>query len=278
MRITLSVIVVGMSLSTVSRLDAQVPQILEVSDGARIAYRVSGDGPPVVFLHGFLSSMDLWSAITEPLESEFTIVLFDLRGHGLSTNPPPIFDHSRFADDVIEVMDHLGFEQFGAVGHSAGGIGVLHLATAHPERVSWQVVIAGSPKLDLNVRESLSMYPAFEELDPTWRAYLEETHPRGRAQIDQLLAGMRDYARDRADIDFDAQTLGKITGPTLVVWGDRDPFGPLELALRLFREIPDASLWVLPGMGHLPFWPGFGGTEDAAAELTNRLRSFRDAR
>jgi pimeloyl-ACP methyl ester carboxylesterase len=215
-----------------------------------------------------------WDHIASELSGDFTMVIPDLRGHGRSTNPGNEFDHRRFAQDALELMSSLDYDAFAAIGHSAGAITLLHLSSTAPERVTWQVLIAGAPVIEADHGALLSAWPEPEDLDPTLREFFLREHPGGALQIEQLLDGMRKFGVKRDDINFDAETVGRITAPTLVVWGDRDD-ARVELALRLYREIPEASLWVLPGMNHFPFWEEWGGSVEARRELIDRIRRRR---
>jgi len=85
-------------------------------------------------------------------------------------------------------------------------------------------------------------------------------HHLGDDQIRALWRHAREFADDRDDMNFTAATLSTITARTLIVHGDRDPLYPVELAVELFRSIPNAQLCVVPNGGHGPI---FG--EQAAA-------------
>lgn len=246
---------------------------LEVSDGAKIAYRVVGQGPPVVFIHGFLGNMDYWSELIAPLTDDFTMVTFDLRGHGHSTNPVPEFSHERFGHDAAEVMSFLGFDTYGVVGHSSGGTAAYHLSSNYPARVNWQIVMGSAFKHGEPQKEMLRNFPAFEELEEWIRDVMINAHPGGRQQIDRLLDAIRDIGTEREDLNFTASDLSTIFTPTLVIWGDREQY-PVETAVYLYRNLPNAWLWVVPGVGHQIFWPENGGSQMAADEFIPRIRAF----
>jgi pimeloyl-ACP methyl ester carboxylesterase len=84
-------------------------------------------------------------------------------------------------------------------------------------------------------------------------------HHLGDDQIRALWRHTREFADDRDDMNFTAASLSKITARTLIVHGDRDPLYPVELAVELFRSIPNAQLCVVPNGGHGPIF----GTEAA---------------
>jgi pimeloyl-ACP methyl ester carboxylesterase len=258
---------------TLSAAQGQEVQMLEVSDGAQIAYRVEGQGPPILFLHGFLGNMDYWAPLTDSLRDEFTIVRMDLRGHGRSTNPRPEYDHAQFARDAVAVMSTVGFERFAVVGHSSGGITAYNLSSLFPDRVRWQVVIGSVPRLPPDHRARLANWPQFEDMEDWIQEVMLSTQPRGREQIEHLLRGFREFGGDRPDIDFGPEKLARMTTPTLVIWGDREEYA-VETAVQLYRDLPNAMLWVVPDVGHQVFWPDIGGSSLAAEQFADAIRWF----
>ncbi len=77
-------------------------------------------------------------------------------------------------------------------------------------------------------------------------------HVHGDAQIESLWSLPARFADDADDMSFTAERLRAIRADTLIVAGDRDPLYPVELAVELYRGIPRASLYVVPGGGHSP--------------------------
>ncbi|MBN1401460.1 MAG: alpha/beta hydrolase, partial [Anaerolineae bacterium] len=80
------------------------------------------------------------------------------------------------------------------------------------------------------------------------------THPGGVPQIQTLLAACRRQAETYEEYEVPPKPLASITARTLIIFGDRDGFNPVELAVEAYRAIPNAVLWVVPGEGHGPPW------------------------
>jgi len=97
-------------------------------------------------------------------------------------------------------------------------------------------------------------------------------HHLGDDQIRALWRHAREFADDRDDMNFTAASLSKITARTLIVHGDRDPLYPVELALELFRSIPNAQLSVVPNGGHGPI---FGDQAAPFVKTAAQFLSFR---
>jgi haloacetate dehalogenase len=107
---------------------------------ARIRFRIGGDGPPLLLLHGHPQTHAMWHAVAPQLAAEKTVVCADLRGYGGSSGPRTTPDHEPYskramARDMIELMEGLGFERFSVAGHDRGGRVAYRLALDQPRRV-----------------------------------------------------------------------------------------------------------------------------------------------
>ena len=114
-------------------------QNIETS-GTNINLVTGGDGPPLLLLHGYPQSHLMWHKIAPMLARDFTVVAPDLRGYGDSGKPHGAPDHANYSKramalDQVEVMQHLGFEEFLLVGHDRGARVSHRLTKDHPERV-----------------------------------------------------------------------------------------------------------------------------------------------
>jgi pimeloyl-ACP methyl ester carboxylesterase len=210
---------------------------------------------PLVLLHGFFGAAADWT----PHLARFgpgRVVVPDLRGHGRSTSPPGPFRHADAAGDVLALLDALGIERCRGVGLSGGGNVFLHLATRAPERIASMVLVSATTHFPAPAR-AIQRDFTLDLLGAEEAARVRLRHVRGEAQIAALLASARSFADSHDDLAFTADDLGRVRARTLVVYGDRDPFYPVEIGVELYRGIPGASLWVVPGAGHTPITEGF---------------------
>jgi pimeloyl-ACP methyl ester carboxylesterase len=238
---------------------------LRVGD-LELHYEEYGQGPPLLLLHGFFGAGVDWALFGDEWARDFRLIIPDLRGHGRSTNPSGQFTHRQCAADVRALCDALALDRFLAIGLSAGGNTLLHLATAVPSRVAAMVLVSATSHFPAEAR-ALQRQFTFEALSPAERAALHARHAGGEPQLQQLLAQARGFADSYDDLAFTPDLLRTIRARTLVVQGDRDPLYPVEMAVALYRAIPSAALWILPDAGHLPVF----GARD---EFVRRARSF----
>ncbi len=220
--------------------------------GAEIAVHVSGpaEAPPLVVLHGALGSTALETdRLVRFWERRFHVAAVDLRGHGESAAVAGIPTWEDYAADVEAVAETLGLDRFRLFGFSMGGGIALAVASRLGARVE-RLAVHG-----VNVRWSEAEVEAMvgpmeraEAENPFWARRLAETHgaERWRGLVEQLVA----FTRGLSARHVKAAELNAITAQTLVSTGDADRFFDVAHAVGLYRDIPGARLWVLPGLDH----------------------------
>jgi pimeloyl-ACP methyl ester carboxylesterase len=236
-------------------------------NGLQLFYRDTGTGEPLLLLHGFTGCGDDWQHVfAKPIEG-YRVIAPDLRGHGRSTNPGGTFLFKDVARDIFALLDLLGIERVKAIGMSAGANTLLHMATQQPSRIDAMIHVSGTPRFPDQARAIMKTMTE-ESRSPAEWAEMRGRHRQGDDQIRALWRHAREFAGDRDDMNFTASTLAAITARTLIVHGDRDPLYPVELAVELYRAIPNATLWVVPNGGHGPI---FG---EQAAPFVTEATSF----
>jgi haloacetate dehalogenase len=126
----------------------------------------AGHGPPVLFLHGFPESHQMWHDLVPRLADRHTCVCADLSGYGASGKPASTPDHGPYskramAQDMVLVMAELGFERFAVVGHDRGGRVAYRLALDHRERIDRLAVLDVVPTVDAFERADARFAMAF---------------------------------------------------------------------------------------------------------------------
>lgn len=149
--------------------------------GIDLAFRVRGDGPAVVLLHGTSANHAVWEPIAVALEAEATTVAVDQRGHGRSAKPDTGYTAEAFADDVVTVLDGLGLDRAVIAGHSLGARNAWVAAARHPDRVAGVVCVDYTPWVGHDVldvlRERVAAGDRAFDDESVVRAYLQERYP-----------------------------------------------------------------------------------------------------
>lgn len=116
------------------------------TEDTSIFVRRSGNGPPLLLLHGFPQTHLMWREVAPVLARHFTVVCADIRGYGRSGCPASNPDHVPYskramARDMIEVMETLGFRRFFVAGHDRGGRVAYRMALDHPDHITKAAVL-----------------------------------------------------------------------------------------------------------------------------------------
>jgi 2-succinyl-6-hydroxy-2,4-cyclohexadiene-1-carboxylate synthase len=247
---------------------------IDVGRGVRLRVESSGDGPPVVLLHGFTGSTATWTTLRTMLDDRFTTIAVDFPGHGGSSVPddPGSYALERFADDLALALDVLHVERAALLGYSMGGRAALRFLMQHSARVAALVLESTSPGIvdpaeragrlaadaalaDVVERDGVAAFVDRWERLPLWtsqRALPEETRARLRAQrLRNSARGLANTLRG-ASAGADAPLLGALpsfTTPALLVAGALDT-KYVDLARRMQIAMQCAELAVIPGAGH----------------------------
>jgi pimeloyl-ACP methyl ester carboxylesterase len=249
--------------------------------GHRIAYLDSGDGPPVILLHGFGGSMWQWEH-QQSLSSGLRVITPDLLGSGLSDKPEIQYSPQEMMDFLTAFMDALEIPHAVLVGHSMGAGLAIGMALEHPERLTKLVLISGLPQ---HVMENLT--------NPMIRRALETRAPAWMVASGNWLLGGFFTERVLKDIVYDhalltpavldrsnrnrkrpgllgpvmsagkhlpvwesrfAPRMASITQDTLIVWGEEDHVFPLAVGAQLHTTLPASTFIAIPRAGHMPQW------------------------
>lgn len=222
-------------------------------NGIDMYYEEQGAGEPLVLLHGFGGCGKNWAPFAGKLSERHRLIIVDMRGHGRSTNPGNTFTHAQSANDVFSLLDALKIDSFSAMGVSSGGMTLLHMATRQPKRVRSMVLIGAASYFPEQARAILRESSA-DNMPPEVQQMYRECAARGDAQVRQLATQFNDFHKSYDDMNFTGPYLSTISAKTLIVHGDRDPFFPVEIPVSIFRAIPEASLWIVPGGDHVPIY------------------------
>jgi pimeloyl-ACP methyl ester carboxylesterase len=240
-------------------------------DRVRIYYEEHGGGTPLVLAYGIGGNADQWDVNVEALAERHRLVLWEPRGHARSDSPedPARYSFHRWALDLRDLLDHLKISSAHVGGLSLGAGIATRFTLLHPHRVRSLLVTnsssaAGLPlpadavamrerSIEITLSEGMDAMAEFAmaanpnvaarlALDPSSRAefytYYRKLTPIGYANALRALLAM-DHITDQ---------LPKITAPTLLIGGDKDPsLGPMQV---MHQKVPGSKLIVLSPASH----------------------------
>jgi 3-oxoadipate enol-lactonase len=243
------------------------------------AYRIDGPpGAPLLLLVNSLgTSMAMWEPQLPAWRARFRVVRVEHRGHGGTPAPPGPYEIGELADDLVELLDHLGEPSASVCGLSIGGMVALSFASRYPDRTDGLVLACTGAALPTPeswrdraalVRREGTGVLAETLLGRWFTAGFAERQPDVAASVQAMLAGAEaeGYAgccEAIAAMDL-RPDLAAITAPTLVLAGADDPATPPEHGAAIAAAISGARLEVLPGVAHL-------GTVQAPGAVTSAL-------
>ena len=275
-------------------------------DGGEVALRRGGSGEPLLLLHGYPQTHAMWHRVAPRLAERFSVVCPDLRGYGDSFKPPGGGDHSSYsframAGDQVEVMNALGFDRFGVVGHDRGARVAHRMALDHPDAVTRLAVLDIVPtytafaSVDKDfaqhtyhwffLSQPFDLPERLIGTDPgyflgwtlaSWTARDDVFTPEAMSEYrrcfldpETIHATCEDYrASASINLEHDAEDLDRrLECPLLVLWGEAGRVGKTFDPLGVWRErATDVSGRALPG-GHFP-------AEESPEDTTSELFAF----
>ncbi|MCK0128897.1 alpha/beta hydrolase [Erythrobacter sp. F6033] len=266
-----------------AKYGSEPSQFVEIGDGVTVHLRDEGprDAPTIILLHGSNSDLHTWDEWAAGLSDTYRVIRFDQVGHGL-TGPDADGDYTRanYVEDIREVADAVGAEQFVLGGNSMGGKHALAFASTYPERLTGLVLVdasGGAIPQDHkddddsgNIGFTIAMTPGINKIagQITPRSLIAQSLEQSvsvqsvvdDAMIDrywELLRypGNRGATMARFSVEREPlsnEQVAAITLPTLIQWGDEDRLIPLAAGEWLDATMPNSKLVVYNGIGHLP--------------------------
>ncbi len=268
---------------------AQEIRFSTAGDGTRLAYAISGAGPPLVKAANWLGHLaydwesPVWRHWLAELSGRFRLVRYDERGCGLSDWDIGRFSFDAWVDDLEAVVDAAGLDRFPLLGISQGGPVAIAYAVRHPERVTHLVLLgafAQGPRKRARTPDELALAEAHVEIvrlgwgrpDPTYRQifvarFLPEATQEQWRSFDELQRRSTSpdnawrFVDEFANIDV-TSLAPRLTVPTLIMCSRREPGNRFEQSRLLAALIPESRLVPLDSANHLlperdPAWKHF---------------------
>ena len=258
-------------------------------NGVNLAVDIRGEGPAILFIHGYPLDRTIWQHQVGALTG-WKRIAPDLRGLGLSDAPDLGYSIATYADDLVALLDTLGIDRAVVCGHSLGGYIAFELARRYRARVRALVLLgtrADGDSAEARKGRDVSMALAKEQGAAAVAAQMlpklfapgalqsrPEVAARIRTTIEHTpvsgILGALGAMRDRVD---STPLLSDLTDlPTLVVVGDEDQLTPPALSRKIAENVPGAVLSIIANAGHLPAVEQPIATTRVLAEFLESLR------
>ena len=235
-------------------------------DPVDLAHDDVGDGPVVVLIHGHPFNRSMWAPQLAALRDRFRVIAPDLRGYGDSPVTPGTVPMAQLAADVGHLLDRKGIATTAPAGLSMGGLVVMELAAAQPQRWwAYGFIATTAHRLTEDERaarldsaqtmEGQGMRPVAEQMAD--RLFGPGPSEKLTQEIMAMMlatnpAGAAAAVRGRAERPDYQPVLKAITAPALVCAGDHDSYSTAEITGELAGCLPGSEVVVMEGVGHLP--------------------------
>ena len=245
-------------------------------NGVRLYYELTGDGPPLVLVHGSWGDGASWNLVLPALAQHFRVLVYDRRGHSRSERPRTQGSTEEDVDDLAALIGHLGLSPAHVVGTSSGASLALRLAERRPVLVRSVAghepalfnLFVDDPDLGALMREALECFEAtaarlavgdmaggtrqFAETYSNGPGGWELIPPERQHVMVHNAPTFLDETRDPGSWTADLAALAAISCPILLTSGDQSlPFLP-PIVTALAASLPGAQTQVIAGAGHVP--------------------------
>jgi pimeloyl-ACP methyl ester carboxylesterase len=211
-------------------------------------YEVSGDGDPVVLLHGGMSDGTTWSVQQPAFAERYRVYVPDRRGHGRTPDVDGPLTYDVMAEDTVAFLEKVVGGPAHLVGWSDGANVALLLSMSRPDLVRRQVLVgANFNHGGLVDAADLGDDPDAPHLG-IFKAMFESASPDGPGQWPVFFQKTARMWREEPNLTTD--DLTKVAAPSLVLVGDDEPIR-FDHTVALYESVPDAQLAVVPGASHL---------------------------
>ena len=247
-------------------------------NGLKIYYEITGEGKPLLLLHGAYMNIDMnWAQLLPELSKTRKVVAIEMQGHGRTADTGRPLSFENMADDVAQTLKYLKFDTADVIGYSLGGIVALKLAIENPAMVKKLVIISSPYKSEgwlPAIRNLFQTFkPEFFDATPLKSAY-EAVAPDPKHWHD-FVTKMIEF--DKKEYNLGEEKIKAIKSPVLLIMGDNDGID-MEHKARFYKllggdvsgdmaGLPKSQLAILPGSTHVSLMMKTG-------ELLSYLKPF----
>jgi len=234
----------------------------------KIRFLEAGDSKKVVVLvHGLGASAERWNGIIPEFSKKFRVIVPDLLGFGYSEKPIVDYTPQFFARSLYEFLENIGINKTSLIGSSLGGLVVAEFASTYPKKIDKIILVSPAgmmkqPTPALAAYISAALYPtqknvqnAFQMMTTGNKKIPSEVTdnfkdrmllPNAKMSFISTLLGLK-------NANEIAETLSRITVPTLILWGKKDRVIPIKYADDFVKVIKNCKYIKMKGCGHTPY-------------------------
>jgi pimeloyl-ACP methyl ester carboxylesterase len=253
--------------------------------GYRRAFRVAGEGPAILLIHGIGDNSETWEAVQTKLAQRFTVIAPDLLGHGKSDKPRADYSVAAYANGMRDLLAVLDIDRVTVIGHSLGGGVTMQFAYQYPQLVE-RIVLVGTGGVTKDVHFALRLaslpmgsealaflrlpgaLPALQVVGRVVGTVLGSTKfGRDLPDVVRVLAELPEptassaFSRTlRAVVDWRGQVVTMLdrcyltqSVPVQLIWGEDDSVIPVSHAQMAHAAMPGSQLEIFQKSGHFPF-------------------------
>jgi WS/DGAT/MGAT family acyltransferase len=243
-------------------------------NGLRVHYCDQGNGPTIILLHGMLATLQTWNGWVNSLSDYYRIIRLDIPGFGL-TDRFETYSKEVFVDFLNQFVETLKLDKFDIAGNSIGGYIAWNYAISYPEKVNKMILIDSvGYAQDLPRVVNFVNIPGIKSIATKIipRIFIEknikEIYGDKSKVTDELIDLYHDMLLNQQNrgvfVDFFhllkqqassiqlSQGINKINSPTLLMWGNEDPWVPVNVLENWERDLASSKTIVYDGVGHLP--------------------------
>jgi pimeloyl-ACP methyl ester carboxylesterase len=208
--------------------------------GFKMYVETYGEGQPVLIIHGNGGSINNFVYQIPYFSTKYKVIVADSRSHGKSYDTKDSLTYEMMADDYAALLDAMKIDSAYVIGWSDGGINALLLAIRHPEKVKKMAITGTNLRPDTSAvpKEIWDMVrPPYEELNAK---QVKNVMEKNQLKLLRLLLFQPNIS---------LSDVKKVTSPSLVIGGDHDVIKE-EHTMEIYKNLPNAYLWILPNSGH----------------------------
>lgn len=251
-----------------------------IINGLEINYKIAGEGPAILVLHGWGGASDSWIEVQEILAQKgYKVICPDFPGFGKTPPPPDPWDLGDYANLILNFTQKLGLDSFFLLGHSFGGRISIKFVTQYPDKIKILILCASA---------GIKPKPGLKTIIIFWLARIGNAifTPKHLRRFKDSVRNLfyiflrnRDYVKANGVMKETIKKvlakdllpdLSKIKTKTLIVWGEIDKMVPLKYGYVFKEKIENSELEILPKIGHSPHLETPRKLAEIISEFLNR--------